>query len=168
MVVFLQPTIKLFVDVSIIALQLLRESYVPLFLSTVTEVSPEQPQKAALPMEVTELGMETKVRPVQSQKTQSPIEVTELGMVTEVSPEQRKKAYSLMAVTELGMIVLLQPTINLFVDVCIIALQLSRESYVPLFLSTVTEVSPEQPQKAYLPIEVTELGMVTEVSPEQP
>ena len=66
------------------------------------------------------------------------------------------------------MIVLLQPTINLFVDVCIIALQLSRESYVPLFLSTVTEVSPEQQEKADEPIEVTELGMVTEVSPEQP
>ena len=111
--------------------------------------------------------METKVRPVQSQKAPSPIEVTELGMVTEVSPEQRKKAYSLMAVTELGMIVLLQPTINLFVDVSIIALQLSRESYVPLFLSTVTEVSPEQQEKADEPIEVTELGMVTEVSPEQ-
>jgi len=88
-------------------------------------------------------------------------------MVTEVSPEQRKKAYSLMAVTELGMIVLLQPTINLFVDVSIIALQLSRESYVPLFLSTVTEVRLEQPEKALSPIEVTELGMVTEVSLEQ-
>ena len=40
MVVFLQPTIKLFVDVSIIALHSLRESYVPLFLSTTKEVSP--------------------------------------------------------------------------------------------------------------------------------
>ena len=27
--------------------------------------------------------------------------------------------------------------------------------------------SPEQPEKAELPIELTELGMVTEVSPEQ-
>ena len=66
------------------------------------------------------------------------------------------------------MVVFLQPTINLFVDVSIIALQLLRESYVPLFLSTVTEVSPEQSAKAYLPMEVTELGMVTEVSPELP
>ena len=32
----------------------------------------------------------------------------------------------------------------------------------------VTEVSPEQPEKANSPIEVTELGMDTEVSPEQP
>ena len=49
-----------------------------------------------------------------------------------------------------------------------IALQLSRESYVPLLSSTITEVSPEQIEKAYSPIEVTELGMNIEVSPEQP
>lgn len=66
------------------------------------------------------------------------------------------------------MIEFLQPTTNLFVDVSIIALQLSRESYVPLFLSTVTEVSPEQPLKALSPMEVAEFGMVTEVSPSQP
>jgi len=114
----------------------------------VTEVSPEQPRKADSPMEVTELGMVTEVSPEQSRKAAPPIEVTELGMVTEVSPEQLAKARSPMEVTELGMIVLLQPTINLFVDVSIIALQLLRESYVPLFLSTVTEVSPEQPEKA--------------------
>ena len=47
-----------------------------------------------------------------------------------------------MEVTELGMVVFLQPTIKLFVDVSIIALQLLRESYVPLFLSTTKEVSP--------------------------
>ena len=32
----------------------------------------------------------------------------------------------------------------------------------------ITEVRPEQPEKASSPIEVTELGMVTEVRPEQP
>ena len=69
--------------------------------------------------------------------------------------------------TQVGMIGRSQPTLNQYVDVYIIALQLSRESYVPLFLSTVTEVSPEQQEKADEPIEVTELGMVTEVSPEQ-
>jgi len=72
-----------------------------------------------------------------------------------------------MAVTEFGIIVFLQPATNLFVAVSIIALQLSRESYVALFLSTITEVSPEQPIKATLLMSVTELGMVTEVSPEQ-
>jgi EamA domain-containing membrane protein RarD len=70
------------------------------------------------------------------------MEVTELGMVTEVSLEQSSKACSPMEVTELGMVVFLQPTIKLFVDVSIIALQLLRESYVPLFLSTTKEVSP--------------------------
>ena len=32
----------------------------------------------------------------------------------------------------------------------------------------VTEVKPEQPEKALLPMEVTLLPMVTEVKPEQP
>ena len=96
--------------------------------------------------------MVTEVSLEQRAKALSPIDVTELGMATEVSPEQSEKANSPIDVTELGMIVLLQPTINLFVDVSIIALQLLRESYVPLFLSTVTEVSPEQLAKAYLPI----------------
>ena len=54
MTVFLQPTISPFVDVSIIALQLFRESYLLLFGSTVIAVSPEQPAKAAPPISVTE------------------------------------------------------------------------------------------------------------------
>ena len=54
----------------------------------VTEVRPEQPEKACVPMEVTELGMVTAVSPEQPSKAYSPMEVTELGMVTEVSPEQ--------------------------------------------------------------------------------
>ena len=108
-------------------------------------VSPEQLKKAYLPIEVTELPMVTEVRPEQPAKAPSPIEVTELGMVTEVSPEQPEKARSPIEVTELGMVVFLQPTINVFVDVSIMALQLLRELYVPLLLSTVTEGSPEQP-----------------------
>ena len=108
----------------------------------VTEVSPEQPWKARMPMVVTELPIVTDVSLEQSQKAPSPIEVMELGMVTEVSLEQSSKACSPMEVTELGMVVFLQPTIKLFVDVSIIALQLLRESYVPLFLSTTKEVSP--------------------------
>lgn len=129
MVVFLQPTINLFVEVSIIALQLSRESYVRLFLSTIMEFSPLQSLKAPIP-----------------------IDVIELGMVTFASLEQPKKAASPIDVTEFGMTVFLQPTINLFVAVSIIALQLSRESYVPLFLSTFMEYSPEQWQKALSPI----------------
>ena len=80
--------------------------------------------------------------PEQPSKAPEPMEVTELPMVTEVSPEQPSKAYSPIEETELPMVVFLQPTINLFVDVSIIALQLLRESYVPLFLSTTKEVSP--------------------------
>ena len=111
----------------------------------VTEVNPEQPEKAELEILV----------------TFSPI-------VTEVSPEQSAKARSPIEVTELGMVVFLQPTIKLFVDVSIIALQLLRESYVLLFLSTTKEVSPEQSRKAHEPMDVTELGMVNEVRLEQP
>lgn len=51
-------------------------------------------------------------------------------MVTEVSPGQPKKASLPIEKIELGMTVFMQPIISLFVDVSIIALQLSRESYV--------------------------------------
>ena len=58
------------------------------------------------------------------------MDVTELGMVTEVSPLQSENAQSPMDVTELGILVLLQPVINLFVAVSMIALQLLREPYI--------------------------------------
>jgi len=107
--------------------------------------------------------MVTEVSPEQYSKACPPMDVTVLGMVTEVSPEQYSKACPPMDVTVLGMIVLLQPTINLFVDVSIIALQLSRESYAPLFLLTVTEFSPEQPLKALSGIIVTLSPIVNDV-----
>ena len=44
-----------------------------------------------------------------------------------------------MLVTELGIIVFLHPTIKEFVAVSIIALQLSRESYIVFSLSTIIE-----------------------------
>ena len=53
--------------------------------------------------------------------------VTELGMVTEVRPELLN-AEAPMLVTELGMAVFLQPVINVFFAVSMIALQLLRES----------------------------------------
>ena len=49
----------------------------------ITEVKPVQPEKAAVPIVVTELGMVTEVRPVQPEKAQSPIDVTWLPMVTD-------------------------------------------------------------------------------------
>ena len=94
--------------------------------------------------------------------------VTLLGMVTDVKPEQPEKAEEPMLVTLLGITVDLHPTINLFVSVSIIALQLSRESYLSLPLSTSIKVNPEQPEKAEEPMLVTLLGIVTEVKPEQP
>jgi hypothetical protein len=57
MVVFLQPEIKVFVVVSMMALQLLRESYVVFPVSTLIDASPEQPKNAPLPILFTELGM---------------------------------------------------------------------------------------------------------------
>ena len=73
-----------------------------------------------------------------------------------------------MLVTLLGMVVFMQPLINVFEDVSIIALQLLRESYIVLPLSTFIDVKLEQPAKAQSPMLVTLLGMVTEVRPEQP
>ena len=63
--VFLQPAINVLLDVLIMALQLLRESYAGFPLSTVTLVKPLQPRNAEDPMEVTELGIVTLVRPLQ-------------------------------------------------------------------------------------------------------
>lgn len=61
MVVFLQPTINLFEEVSMIALQLLLLSYTTLPLATVIVFRFEQPTKGLLslktPMLVTEFGM---------------------------------------------------------------------------------------------------------------
>ena len=85
-IVLLHPTRRALLSVSIIALQLLRESYLGFPFSTTIDVKPEQPLKALMPIDVTELGMVTDVKPVQPKKAWSPIVVTELGMVTEVKP----------------------------------------------------------------------------------
>ena len=87
-VVFSQPFIKVFVAVSMRALQLSRESYVVLPASTLIDVSPEQPLNAKLPMLVTELPIVIDVRPEQPMNAYSPILITELGMVIEVRPVQ--------------------------------------------------------------------------------
>ena len=72
-----------------------------------------------------------------------------------------------MLVTESGMTVDLQPHISVFVAVSIIALQLSRESYREFPEATLILVRPVQPEKAEIPILVTESGMVTLVRPVQ-
>ena len=64
--VFIHPEINVFVFVSIIALQLSRESYFGFPESTSIVVRLEQSENAEPPMMVTELGMVTLVRPEQS------------------------------------------------------------------------------------------------------
>jgi hypothetical protein len=61
----MQPVIRVLVAVSIIALQLLRESYFVFPLSTTIEVKPVQLMKALPLIKVTELGIVTEVKLVQ-------------------------------------------------------------------------------------------------------
>ena len=81
----------------------------------------------------------------------------------DVREEQSPKQLSPKLVTEDGMTVVLHPWIIVFVDVFIIALQFSRESYTLLFLSTVIDSREEQPLKQLDPKYVTEDGMVIDV-----
>ena len=90
--VFRQPTIKVFVTVSIIALQLLRESYFLFPDSTTIEVM-GQSSKTCSPILVTLLGMVIEVRPLQPEKAYLPIVVTLFGMVMEVRSLQSKYLY---------------------------------------------------------------------------
>lgn len=68
-----------------------------------------------------------------------------------------------MLVTLLGMIVLWHPAISLLVEVSIIALHPSRESYTVFSDDTVIEEMEEQPTKTLFPMLVTLLGMEIEV-----
>ena len=70
--------------------------------------------------------------------------------------------------TEDGMTVVLHPAIMVLVDVSIIALQLSRESYTLLFPSTVICSRDVQPPKNPFPIFVTKEGILIFVREEHP
>ena len=63
-IVFSHPLINVFVAVSIMALQFLRESYTELPLSTFMLVKPLHQLNAPTPISVTELGMLTLVKPL--------------------------------------------------------------------------------------------------------
>ena len=93
-IVYLHPAIKVFDDVLIIALQLLRESYFVFPLPTDMEVRLLQPQKARSPMDVTELGIVSEpVKPLQPEKAPFPIEFTELDIVNDpLNPLHSEKA----------------------------------------------------------------------------
>ena len=64
-IVFMQPAIRVLLSVSIIALQLSRESYFVLLLSITIDDKSRQKENIYLPIEFTELGMVTDVKPVQ-------------------------------------------------------------------------------------------------------
>ena len=87
--------------------------------------------------------------------------VTELGMDMLVRPLQPENAELPMDVTVLGIMVFWQPRINILLAVSIIALQLLRESNIVFPLDTVILVKPLQPENAFSPMVVTELGIVT-------
>ena len=78
-----------------IALHLLRESYLGLVSSTLIDVSPLQPEKALLSIDVTLLGMVSDVRPLQPEKAELTMNVTLLGMVTDVRPLQPENILSI-------------------------------------------------------------------------
>lgn len=61
--VFLQPSMSVLLDFSMIALQPLRESYTVFPSSTFIDIKPLQPEKALSPMLVTLLGMKREVNP---------------------------------------------------------------------------------------------------------
>ena len=165
-----QPCIRVLVAVSMIALQFSRLSYIGFPSSTTILVNEVQPANAASPMLVTFLGIKTFVNKEHLEKAKCPMLVTLLGMVIEVGEEQ--------------------PFIRVLVAVSIIALQLSRLSYIGFpssktilvsevqaantpsamlvtLLGIKTLVNEEQPKKAKLPILLTLSGIATFVNEEQ-
>ena len=89
-----------------------------------SDVSPEQPSKAESSMLFTLSGMCIDVRPVQPEKAESP-----------------------MLVTSCRIIVFLQPSISVFYDVSMMALQSCLESYFWLLFATVIDFSPVHSSK---------------------
>ena len=100
--VFEQPANREFVAVSMMALQLERESYTLLSSATVIEVKPLQRLKTALPRLVTLLGICKEVNPSHNLNARTPIVVTPSGMVIEVKLLQAQKAASPILVTPSG------------------------------------------------------------------
>ena len=91
---FVHPSIKVFEDVSMIALQLLRESYTLFSLSTIIEVKLLHPSNTPTPMVFTLLGMNTLANPKQLPKEWAPIELIPSERVTFFNSKQSQKAKS--------------------------------------------------------------------------
>ena len=90
--VLMQPAIKQFPSVNMIALQSPLLSYAGFPGSTSMDEREEQLAKAKASMEVTEEGMAIDLREVQPLKAPPPMEVTEEGISMETREEQSSKA----------------------------------------------------------------------------
>ena len=101
--VLMHPAISVFVIVSIIALQLSRESYFVFPDSTSIVARLEQFSNTLPFILATEFGIETLVRSEQPENAELPMLVTELGMVTLVKLQPRN-AYSPMLVTKYSLL----------------------------------------------------------------
>jgi hypothetical protein len=108
MIVAMQPAKIIFVFVSIIALQLVRESYILLSSDTTMLVKHVQPLKAHPPISVTDLGMTIPFRLVQPSKAFPPISVTESGITILARLVQPLKAEVSIFVAESGMMILVR------------------------------------------------------------
>ena len=104
--------IKRLVEVSIIALQLSRESYTGLSGLTTIDSNEEQPLNAAYPIEVTPSGMTMDSKDSQNMNVLSPIEVTPSGMTMNSKEEQPQNASSPIEVTPSGIIILPEASIE--------------------------------------------------------
>ena len=102
--VFTHPLINEFETVSIMALQLLGESYFSFPDSTDILFRSEQLENARLSMLVTEFGMSMLVRPEHPLNAQSPMLVTEFGMSIVVRALQPLKAPIPIFVTVFGIV----------------------------------------------------------------
>ena len=102
--VLLQPKIKVFVAVSIMALQFSRESYFAFPDATLIEAILPQELNALPPMLVTLFPIITEVRPEHQPNALPPMLVTLLGMVTEVRPEHLQNASNPIVVTLFGIV----------------------------------------------------------------
>ena len=137
----------------------------------VTEVKLVQSEKAPLPILVTLLGMVKEVKLEQPEKTYFPMHVTLLGMVREViftSSKYKLWAQDRGLESELEKEMLHHAAISLILTLSSLVQSLKAASpMLVTLLEMVTEVKPEQPEKAYFPMLETPLGMVTEIKPEQ-
>ena len=87
-IVFAHPAINLLVFVSIMALQLLRESYSGFLSATIMDIRASQPAKTDFPILVTPWGIAMDIRLLQHAKAYSSIFVTLSGRIMDVRAVQ--------------------------------------------------------------------------------